>query len=141
MSRQTLRQSPRHLVLPGAHLEMWAPNLRPWFESSSAPSSLALVVGASARGSAPLGPFRCHGGLSTGRANRRIHGTYDVGMWSAGFVVGVVLALMGGVWALQGLNSQIVPQSFMTGSRMWVGIGTLALVSGSVLAWQSWLRR
>jgi hypothetical protein len=69
------------------------------------------------------------------------HRIYDAGMRSGGFVVGVVLALMGAVWVLQGLNSQIVPQSFMTGSRTWIVIGLLALVSGTVLAWRGWLRR
>lgn len=57
------------------------------------------------------------------------------------FVVGVILALMGAVWALQGLNSQVVPQSFMTGSRTWIVIGALALVGGSVLAWRNGPRR
>jgi uncharacterized integral membrane protein len=66
---------------------------------------------------------------------------YDTGMRLAGFVVGVILALMGAVWILQGLNSQAVPQSFMTGSRTWIVIGLLALVSGTVLAWRGWLRR
>ena len=66
---------------------------------------------------------------------------YDAGMRLVGFVGGIVLALMGAVWVLQGLNSQIVPQSFMTGSRTWIVIGTLALVSGSLVAWSNWHRR
>jgi hypothetical protein len=66
---------------------------------------------------------------------------YDVGMRIAGVIFGVLLALMGAVWVLQGLNSQIVPQSFMTGSRTWIVIGVLALMGGSALARWSWGNR
>ena len=41
----------------------------------------------------------------------------------ARIIGGITLALMGGVWILQGLNSQYAPQSFMTGSLTWVVIG------------------
>ena len=58
-----------------------------------------------------------------------------------GFVVGIVVALVGAVWVLQGLNSQLAPQSFMTGSRIWLIIGLATFVGGSVLAWSSWNRR
>ena len=44
-----------------------------------------------------------------------------------GIVVGSALTLIGAVWVLQGLNSQFAPQSFMTGSRMWLVIGALTL--------------
>jgi len=57
-----------------------------------------------------------------------------------GIVVGVVLGLMGLVWTLQGLNSTLVPQSFMTGSRTWVVVGLIALAFGSALALWSWRR-
>jgi hypothetical protein len=63
---------------------------------------------------------------------------YDAGMRLAGFAFGVVIALMGAVWVLQGVNSRLVPQSFMTGSRLWIVIGAVALVSGSVVAWRNW---
>jgi hypothetical protein len=56
-------------------------------------------------------------------------------------VGGLLLSLMGAVWTLQGLNSQLVPQSFMTGSRIWIVIGTATFVGGLVLARLSWNRR
>ena len=59
----------------------------------------------------------------------------------SGIVVGGVLALIGAVWVLQGLNSQFAPQSFMTGSRMWLVIGALTFASGTVLVWWSWKTR
>lgn len=62
-------------------------------------------------------------------------------MRSAGIVAGTVLALLGAVWALQGVNSQIVPQSFMTGSRAWVVIGLGSITVGVALALWSWRRR
>lgn len=58
-----------------------------------------------------------------------------------GVVVGSVLALMGAVWVLQGLNSQLAPQSFMTGSRTWIVIGVLVFVGGLTLVRLSWRRR
>jgi hypothetical protein len=66
---------------------------------------------------------------------------YDSGMRIVGIFVGVGLALMGAVWVLQGLNSQVVPQSFMTGSRTWIVIGVSALVGGLALARWSWSHR
>ena len=59
----------------------------------------------------------------------------------AGIVGGLVIAFMGAVWMLQGLDSQFAPQSFMTGSRIWIVIGALALVGGLALIRQSWTRR
>ena len=58
-----------------------------------------------------------------------------------GIVVGSALALIGVVWVLQGLNSQLAPQSFMTGSRMWLVIGVLTFASGVALARWSWKTR
>jgi hypothetical protein len=52
----------------------------------------------------------------------------------AGIVGGIALTLMGGVWILQGLNSQYAPHSFMTGSLTWVVIGAVAVVAGIALA-------
>jgi hypothetical protein len=58
-----------------------------------------------------------------------------------GIIVGSVLALMGAVWTLQGLNSRLAPQSFMTGSRMWIVIGILTFLGGIALARSSSSRR
>jgi hypothetical protein len=46
-------------------------------------------------------------------------------------VVGVVALVTGGVWMGQGLN--LIPGSFMTGSRTWLSIGLLVVVAGIVL--------
>ena len=62
---------------------------------------------------------------------------YDVTMRNVGFISGVVLILMGVVWALQGLNSQFVPQSFMTGSGTWIVIGGATIGAGAVLPWRN----
>ena len=59
----------------------------------------------------------------------------------AGIVGGVILAFMGTVWMLQGVDSQFAPQSFMTGSRIWIVIGGAAVVGGLVLVRLSWSRR
>ena len=46
-------------------------------------------------------------------------------------VLGVVLVLIGGVWTLQGAN--LLGGSSMTGSRLWLVIGLVALVAGAAL--------
>lgn len=46
-------------------------------------------------------------------------------------VVGVIAIIMGGVWIGQGSN--LIPGSFMTGSRMWFVIGVVVAVVGVVL--------
>jgi hypothetical protein len=48
---------------------------------------------------------------------------------------------MGIVWMLQGVDSQFAPQSFMTGTRIWIVIGALALGGGLALARWSWSHR
>ena len=55
-------------------------------------------------------------------------------------IVGVLLALAGVVWILQGLGV-IVSSSFMTGDRTWVVLGALAVVGGAALSWWGWSRR
>jgi hypothetical protein len=60
----------------------------------------------------------------------------DVGMRSkaahpAAMAVGVVIALLGLVFAGQGLN--LIPGSFMTGNRMWLYIGVVMAVVGIIL--------
>jgi hypothetical protein len=46
-------------------------------------------------------------------------------------VLGVLLVLIGAVWTLQGAN--LLGGSFMSGSRLWLLIGLVALVSGAAL--------
>jgi hypothetical protein len=46
-------------------------------------------------------------------------------------VVGVVALVVGAIFAGQGAN--IIPGSFMTGDRTWLGIGLVLVVVGIVL--------
>ncbi|HUG95348.1 MAG TPA: hypothetical protein VMK30_04325 [Pleomorphomonadaceae bacterium] len=55
-------------------------------------------------------------------------------------IVGALIAAAGAVWILQGLNV-IISDSFMTGSRIWVVIGAVAVVGGVALSWWAWSRR
>jgi len=55
-------------------------------------------------------------------------------------IIGGVLALIGVVWILQGVN--ILPGSFMTGDMFWAGMGALALLAGVILiVLPAWLHR
>jgi hypothetical protein len=55
-----------------------------------------------------------------------------------GIVGGIVITLLGAVWALQGVDSEFVPVSFMTGSSWWVFIGLATAACGIALTWWSW---
>lgn len=57
-----------------------------------------------------------------------------------GFIAGVLVAAMGLIWTLQGLNSTLAPQSFMTGSGVWVVAGLMTVALGSTIAVWSWRR-
>ena len=46
-------------------------------------------------------------------------------------LVGVIALIIGGVFAGQGMN--LIPGSFMTGSRMWLSIGLVLAVAGIIL--------
>jgi hypothetical protein len=46
-------------------------------------------------------------------------------------VLGVLLVVIGAVWTLQGAN--LLGGSFMSGSRLWLVIGMVALVLGAAL--------
>ena len=46
-------------------------------------------------------------------------------------IVGVILALAGLIWFLQGIN--VLPGSFMTGQIQWAIYGAIALVAGIIL--------
>ena len=45
--------------------------------------------------------------------------------------VGVIALTLGGVFAGQGMN--LIPGSFMTGSRMWLAIGLSIAIVGAIL--------
>jgi hypothetical protein len=53
---------------------------------------------------------------------------------------GILVAVAGGIWILQGLGV-IVSSSFMTGDRLWVVLGAVAVVGGAALSWWGWSRR
>jgi hypothetical protein len=46
-------------------------------------------------------------------------------------VVGGIALVTGAVWVGQGLN--LIPGSFMTGSRMWFAIGLVVAIAGLLL--------
>jgi hypothetical protein len=52
-----------------------------------------------------------------------------------GTVAGGLLALIGCVWFLQGIN--VLPGSFMTGQTKWAVYGVLTLVIGLAVLWYS----
>lgn len=54
-------------------------------------------------------------------------------------IVGVVLALIGGVWFLQGIN--VLPGSFMTGQTKWAIYGALTAFAGVALLLWANMRR
>jgi hypothetical protein len=60
--------------------------------------------------------------------------------WAILAIFGALLALAGLVWILQGLGV-IVSSSFMTGDRLWVVLGGLAVAGGCALSWWAWSRR
>ena len=45
--------------------------------------------------------------------------------------LGVMALILGGVFAGQGMN--LIPGSFMTGSRMWLSIGLIIAIVGIIL--------
>ena len=51
-----------------------------------------------------------------------------------GIVLGVLLALSGVVWTLQGMGSTLAPQSFMTDAKVWIAIGLVTALGGITLA-------
>ena len=63
-------------------------------------------------------------------------------MRTLGFVLGVVMVLMGGLWALQGLGIVMWPaESFMLAQRQWALIGAIVVVIGLALIVLSRRRR
>ena len=49
----------------------------------------------------------------------------------AGTIVGILLALVGGVWFFQGIG--LLPGSFMTGQSKWAVYGVITFVVGIVI--------
>ncbi len=52
-----------------------------------------------------------------------------------GPAIGVVLALIGALWTLQGVG--VLGGSVMTGSRFWMVVGIIALIVGIGLIWRT----
>jgi hypothetical protein len=46
-------------------------------------------------------------------------------------IVGILLALMGAVWFLQGIN--VLPGSYMSGQIQWAIYGAIAVIAGAGL--------
>jgi hypothetical protein len=60
--------------------------------------------------------------------------TKELYMKSALNIVGIVLALNGAIWVMQGIN--IMPGSFMSGQTRWAIYGGLSVVVGvAILLW------
>ena len=54
-------------------------------------------------------------------------------------IFGVLMALMGIVWFLQGIN--VLPGSMMSGQSVWAINGTVAFVIGvALVVWANWER-
>jgi len=53
-------------------------------------------------------------------------------------IIGVLLALIGCAWILQGVG--ILPGSFMSGQSFWAAMGLLAVIVGGVLIYMGALR-
>ena len=54
-------------------------------------------------------------------------------MRRSGIIVGLLLALTGAIWMLQGLRVAFAPKSFMTGRAPWILYGAVAVVAGIAL--------
>jgi hypothetical protein len=61
-----------------------------------------------------------------------------MGQW-VGRIIGIVLVLVGGLWALQGLG--VVGGSAMTGSTAWLVIGLVTVSMGLAVLLPPLLRR
>ncbi len=52
-----------------------------------------------------------------------------------GRIIGILLALIGAVWVLQGVG--YLPGSFMTGQTKWAVYGAITCVVGLIVLWLS----
>ena len=55
------------------------------------------------------------------------------------FILGLVFIVVGAVWILQGAG--VLLGSFMTGQRLWLGIGIVVAIAGIVLTYQGTRRQ
>ena len=55
------------------------------------------------------------------------------------FILGRVFIVVGAVWILQGAG--VLLGSFMTGQRLWLGIGIVVAIAGIVLTYQGTRRQ
>jgi hypothetical protein len=58
--------------------------------------------------------------------------------WST-FIPGLLCLIVGTVWALQGVG--LLPGSFMSGRRLWLGVGVLVDIIGLFLVYRGLSRR
>jgi hypothetical protein len=54
---------------------------------------------------------------------------------------GIILAIIGLIWILQGFDVAFAPQSFMTGDMTWVAWGAVAMLAGGARLWRGSSRR
>ena len=54
-------------------------------------------------------------------------------------ILGIIMLLIGGVWALQGAN--ILLGSPMTGDPFWLVVGIAVFIGGAVLSYFGWRRQ
>ena len=55
--------------------------------------------------------------------------------------LGIILGIVGVIWILQGLDVELAPQSFMTGERIWVVLGAVAVVASGAFLWRGARRK
>ena len=84
----------------------------------------------------PISP-RVYAARSPAQARRAMPVAKLFRMRRVAVVIGLLVALAGLVFALQGAG--ILPGSYMTGDRLWLIIGLAMLVAGAGLA--AWARR
>ena len=83
------------------------------------------------------GPIRLHLAVIIHRRGTPCQELGSASMNKTRLSFGIVLVLVGAVWALQGLNVGFVPESAMTGQTTWVVLGSLGVLVGLGLIWWS----
>ena len=77
--------------------------------------------------------MRPDGAEYTRPAPERKRGIYAASVRTVWLVGGVMLAIAGLLFVLQGLNVAFAPKSAMTGDPLWLVLGSLAVVGGLAL--------